>query len=207
MQHIRAGRRFRGVWFWALSGTVVAVLVLWGGTQIARAWGQSVDWYAGFGQWLGALCSLTAAVVALWIATSERRHADQQREIDLARQASLVRVTAANVSERDITGAPLALAGIGVRNRRPDRIFEIETVRFGTDGMEIVPLRVSSIEIHPNPQGHRYTVPELPHLSVGPDEVLHLVPHEPADYAAIRYTDSSGRRWQVDTYGNVGRFT
>lgn len=194
-----------------MLGVVVAVLVLWGCTQAARAWGQSVAWYAAFGQWLGALGSLIAAVVALWIATSERRHADQQREFDLARQASLVRVTAAQLSEPDLADAPAAPSGISVRNRRPDRIFEIETARFVLDGMEIVPLRLSSIAIHPNPQGHRYTVPELRNLAVGPDEVLHLIPDElankPAEYAAIRYTDSSGRRWLVDTYGNVGRLT
>lgn len=182
------------------------MLALWGGTQAARAWGQSVGWYAGFGQWLGALGSLIAAVVALWIATSERRHADQQRDADLARQASLVRVTS-NWSERD-AGAPPALR---VRNRRPDRIFEIETAWLAMDGVETIPLQLSSIELHPNPQGQRYAVSELPHLSVDPDAALLLTPNEtpdkPAEYAAIRYTDSSGRRWQVDTYGNVGRVT
>lgn len=31
------------------------------------------------------------------------------------------------------------------------------------------------------------------------------MPSSPADYAAVRYTDSAGRRWRVDTGGGVTR--
>jgi hypothetical protein len=44
---------------------------------------------------------------------------------------------------------------------------------------------------------------ELPYLAIAPDQVLSIFPRElpniPADYVAVEYTDSRGRRWQVDT--------
>ncbi|MBM4509284.1 hypothetical protein GS421_06865 [Rhodococcus hoagii] len=63
-----------------------------GRTQIALESGQDVAWYSGFGQWLGALGSMIAAGVALWIATSERQAAQEARDRDLAREAGLVTV-------------------------------------------------------------------------------------------------------------------
>ncbi|NKW33288.1 hypothetical protein GS942_14280 [Rhodococcus hoagii] len=69
----------RGPWIWVLYGTLVATWLSVAGTQIALESGQDVAWYSGFGQWLGALGSMIAAGVALWIATSERQAAQEAR--------------------------------------------------------------------------------------------------------------------------------
>ncbi len=106
----------RSVLFWAVVIAAVSIGVLFAGSQIARDNGQSVDWYTGFGQWLGALGSFTAAGAALWISTSDRRHtmADRRRatiqqDADLKRQAGLVRVTAEMLNRRQPVGPGIAL--------------------------------------------------------------------------------------------------
>jgi hypothetical protein len=202
--------RDRGVWFWALTGTSVAILLLWGGTQTARALGQSVQWYTGFGQWLGALGSLIAAGVALWIAVTDRRHADQRRDADLAREAGLVRVTAEKLGMWQPVGPNIATAAIGVKNRRTDRIFDIEVVRFVMRGEETRP-QIGDITLYPSPADRRMWASELPHLAIAPDQLLAIfpsgLPDIPADYAVVQYTDSAGRRWQVDTDASVKRLT
>ncbi|BBY11007.1 hypothetical protein [Mycobacterium marseillense] len=199
--------RTRGVWFWAIAAAAASLIVLFAGSQIAHDRGQSVEWYTGFGQWLGALSSFIAAVVALWIAVSDRRHVEKQLLADLAREAGLVRVTADIFYERDATNAPIRMAGVKANNRRTGRIFEIEVTRFVMGGREVSPLRLSSVELHPKPKGSYYTAADLPHLSIESDQSLYLYPNElpnnPADYVALAYTDSSGRRWQVDTDGKV----
>lgn len=63
----------RSLLFWALSVTTAVVVVVFIGSQIARDRGQTVDWYTGFGQWLGAIASFAPAGSAVWIATSDRR--------------------------------------------------------------------------------------------------------------------------------------
>ena len=73
---VRYWFRRRDVWFWGPTSVVLSVLVLLLGGQISRWIGQDVNWYAGFGQWLGALGSIVAAVAALWIATTDRKRAD-----------------------------------------------------------------------------------------------------------------------------------
>ena len=89
---IRAWLRARSVWFWAVPGTACSIFALWAGSQFARDRGQSVEWYTGFGQWLGAVGSLIAATVALWIATRDRKEReDELRSADRA-QATLVLV-------------------------------------------------------------------------------------------------------------------
>jgi hypothetical protein len=72
--------RTRGVRFWAATITVVSIGVLFAGSQIAHNRGQTVDWYTGFGQWLGALGSFIAAGAALWISVSDRRHSTAERK-------------------------------------------------------------------------------------------------------------------------------
>ncbi|MGV0624565.1 hypothetical protein [Mycolicibacter minnesotensis] len=191
--------RGRGVWFWAITITVASVLLLWGGSQIAHDHGQRVDWYTGFGQWLGALGSLIAAGVALWIAVTDRRHAARQRDADLSREAALVQVSAERFNP----------CGIRVMNRRTDRIFDIEVTRFVQYGSEVAPLAISHIDVHPTTEQVRYPWAELRHLAVAVDQAAYIypngIPDVPADYAAVAYTDSRGRRWEVDTDGGVRR--
>src|SRR5271156_1740308 len=93
-RHVRplAWLRSQGVWFWAIAVTATSVFVLWAGSQIAHDRGQSVEWYTGFGQWLGGLGSLTAAVVALWIATRDRRERARERRSEEKIHARLVRL-------------------------------------------------------------------------------------------------------------------
>jgi hypothetical protein len=202
------------VWFWAIATTVISLFVLFAGSQIAHDRGQSVAWYTGFGQWLGGLGSLIAAAVALWIAVTERRHVDRQQEADLARQAGLVQVAASKkFGKRDIMGPRFAAASVSVRNRRTDRIFDVELTRFVMQGNDIGSLEFSEIELFPESDGasSRRIRPTLDGITVAPDQLLLIFPNDqpdiPADYASVEYTDSSGRRWHVDTDKRVRRIT
>lgn len=214
--------------FWAVLGGIFAVSlsVLFVGSQVARDRGQSVDWYTGFGQWLGALASFMAAGVALWIAGSDRRRSDNmrveehaQQEADLARQAGLVQVNVEMFGVRQAAGANLPAAGIGIRNRRADRVFDIDVVKLIHQGTEVPFDLKTDIEFingwatSPVREMYEKRFPqsgELIGIAVDTDELLIIyqpqhLPNTAADYAAIAYTDPSGRRWQVDTKGVVTR--
>ncbi|NKZ99169.1 hypothetical protein GTA26_30050 [Rhodococcus hoagii] len=115
----------RGPWIWVLYGTLVAIVALWAGTQIALESGQDVAWYSGFGQWLGALGSMIAAGVALWIATSERQAAQEARDRDLAREAGLVTVRVFDEMRVPGAGATDVAPGIVVMNWRQSRLFNL----------------------------------------------------------------------------------
>lgn len=212
----------RGVLFWAGTISAVSVGALLAGSQIARDRGQSVDWYAAFGGWLSALGSFVAAGSALWIATSDRRRSDaerrcleDQKEDDLRRQAGLVRVTAEMIGRGQAVGPSIRTPAVGIRNRRTGRIFDIEVVRFIHDGVEtkLTPEMVNGFNIsppRPNQQGRFYFDSQLKGLVLETDEWLVIyqqddLPGTPADYAAVRYTDGAGGRWEVDTRGMVAR--
>lgn len=212
----------RGHGFWAGTIAVVAVGALFVGSQIAHDRGQSVDWYAGFGQWLGALGSFVAAGAALWISATDRRRADAARQrverqetADLERQAGLVRVTAEMLGQRQAVGPALPVGAVGIRNRRADRIFDVEVVKFihGGQEMDIEVDRTNGFAVFPRRPEHENRFPvdaELPGVALATDEWLVLyqqdsLPNTPADYAAVRYTDVAGRRWEVDTEGAVTR--
>jgi hypothetical protein len=85
--------RERGTLFWAVAGALLSVGALFAGSQIAHDRGQSVDWYTGFGQWLGALGSFIAAGAALLIATRDRRDRDKERLEAHRAEATLVIVS------------------------------------------------------------------------------------------------------------------
>jgi hypothetical protein len=214
--------RTRGVRFWAITISAVSVGALFAGSQIARNWGQAVDWYTGFGQWLGALGSFVAAGAALWIAVSDRRNTvaererrENQQDADLERQAGLVRVTAEKLGQRRAVGPSFAEAALGIRNRRSDRIFDIEVVKFIHHGeeMDLDIDMVNGFAVFPRRPEHETHFPvkvQLPGIALASDEMLVLyhssgMPGTPAEYAAVRYTDSVGRRWEVDTEGAVTR--
>ncbi|TLH61001.1 hypothetical protein C1S79_25770 [Mycolicibacterium phocaicum] len=72
---------------------LVSIGCLFVGSQIAYEHGQSVAWYTGFGQWLGALGSFAAAGVALWISTSDRRDRESERLAEEQTHARLVRMS------------------------------------------------------------------------------------------------------------------
>lgn len=213
----------RGPLFWALFVAAAVILVVYIGSQIAHDRGQTVEWYAGFGQWLGAIGSFAAAVAAVWIATSDRRRADQIRvgqrnreDADLARQAGLVTVTAKNLVRRSV-GPPSTAPSISIMNRRSEPIFDVEIVKFVLHGDEqSLPLQLDVINgfvLYPYPEAHEEVFPtasEFPGIRVESDQLLGI--HHPrdmesglADYVAIAYTDRSGRRWQVDTNRVVRR--
>lgn len=214
------GSRSHG--FWAATIAVVAVGGLFVGSQIAHDRGQSVDWYTGFGQWLGALGSFIAAGAALWISATDRRRADAARQqvedreaADLKRQAGLVRVTAEMLGQRQAVGPALPVGAVGIRNRREDRIFDVEVVKFihGGQELDIEVDRTNGFAVFPRRPEHEHRFPvdaELPGIALATDEWLVLyqqdsLPNTPADYAAVRYTDVAGRRWEVDTEGAVTR--
>jgi hypothetical protein len=207
--------------FWSAFITVASIAVLFAGSQFARAWGQTVDWYTGFGQWLGALGSFIAAGAALWISVTdrrrnddERRRAEERQEADLKRQAGLVSVTAEMIYRSQAVPPAIRTPAIGIRNRRADRIFDIEVVKFIHHGQELklLPDSINGFTIsppRPSQQGW-YQSGQLSSVALDPDEWLVIyqqgnLPNTPADYAAVKYTDRSGGRWEVDTKGAVTR--
>ena len=203
----------RGVLFWVATLTAASVALLFIGSQIAVERGQSVYWYAGFGQWLGALASFIAACAALWIASSDRKRAVKQQNADLAREAGLVQVTAEMLGKAQLAGLPsIPTAAIGIKNRRTGRIFDIEVAKFihGGEAMKLEIARLYGFAVHPPRAEEPCFAAQLPALVLESDELLVLyqqdsLPDTPADFAAVRYTDSVGRRWEVDTEGKVTR--
>lgn len=134
----RGWLRTQGFWFWPLTVATAAVAALWGGSQIAHDTGQSVDWYTGFGQWLGGLGSLIAAGVALLIATRDRRDRIAERRNEESTHARLVRLTA-----RSNRGSPTVTVTVSNFGSLP--ILDVELVaaawadhpkaRWGTNGI------------------------------------------------------------------------
>jgi hypothetical protein len=199
-------------WFWLATSTVIAVALLTAGTIAANRLDQSVEWYAGVGQWLGALGSLLAAITALWIATTDRRRADKlreaerrDREADLLREAGLVRVRFEEVPRRQqISGRAFGEPGIGISNRRADRIFDVELHTVTING-EDFRFDVETISVDGGPAARG----TLAHRVIEPHQELLLFAEISAyngkTFSAVRYTDQHGRRWQVDTAGAVAK--
>jgi hypothetical protein len=211
--------RTRSGLFWAITILAASIAVIAAGSQVAHDRGQSAEWYSGFGSWLGALGSFGAAGAALWISMSDRRHsvADRQRtedrqDTDLKRQAGLVRVTAEKLGRSQAVGPNIETASIGIRNRRPDRIFDIKVEKFVHHAQEVdlVPALVNGFTVFRRRQEHFYLAAQLPGIALETDEWLIIyqqddLPNTSADYASVTYTDSLGRRWAVDTDGAVDR--
>jgi hypothetical protein len=163
--------------------------------------------------------SFTAAGAALWISMSDCRHtmADRQRaeiqqETDLKRQTGLVRVTAELLSQRQHVGPGIRRASISIRNRRAEQIFDIEVMKFIHHGeeMELTVDRVNGFAVFPLKQENYSLTEQLPGLALKTDEWLVIyqqaaLPNTPADFAAAKYTDSAGRRWEADTEEAVTR--
>ncbi|OPX12980.1 hypothetical protein [Mycobacterium sp. AT1] len=218
----RLNLRSRGVRFWAVTVTAASVIVLWAGSQIARAVGQDVNWYTGFGQWLGALASFIAAGAALWISMSDRRNniedrrrLEREQQADLERQAGLVRITAEMLGRSQAAGPSIRTPSVGIHNRRADPIFDIDILKFIHHGqeLELKPAFINGFAISPPrpSQKHWYQEAQLRRIALAPDELLVIyqqddLPGTPADYVAVQYTDRSGARWEVDTAGAVKRF-
>jgi hypothetical protein len=196
-------------WFWLTALTVTSVALLTAGTIAANRLNQSVEWYAGVGQWLGALGSLLAAITALWIASTDRRRADTLREAerldrdaDLLREAGLVRVRFEEIPRRRLTGGTFGETGIGIRNRRADPIFDLELHTVTIDGQDFR-FDVDTVSV----DGGAAAQGTLTQRVVDPHQELLLFaeipPHNGETFTAVRYTDQRGRRWQVDTAGAV----
>lgn len=199
---------------WSLVGVVV-VAALWGGTQIARSVGQDVRWYSAFGSWLGVIASIFAAGTALWIATSDRRREDARRTAerdavarDLAREAGLVRVDVGYLTTvNGFSRAP----GLGITNWRVVDLVELEIVRLVVDGAEVDPVTVKKGSYHPIVSGAVKALRAMgdqrlfDHLVVSPRAVATAFPGGVTTFAAVRYTDMAGRRWEVDSESKVAR--
>lgn len=189
------------------AATALAVLVLWAGTQLMIAFDRDPAWYTGFGQWLGALGSLIAAAVALGIATTDRRHAAKlrdgeraERDADLIREAGLVRV---EIRDNDHGGS--ATKAVVVKNWRLSRIFELEVFEAKAVGSE-GNLEFERYQWFSMDNGKVPVFPGYMHtIAFSSTESLWMVPRGGAvpEFASLRYTDESGRRWQVDTEGNT----
>ncbi len=111
----------RGTRFWAIASATVAVSLLFIGSQIAHDRGQSVNWYTGFGQWLGALGSFIAAGVALWISVNDRHDRLSELRAEEQARARLVRVSAGWLPSR-------AAVEVRVENYGPLPVLDVELV-------------------------------------------------------------------------------
>ncbi|MGZ9829497.1 hypothetical protein ACXYTP_21510 [Tsukamurella ocularis] len=206
------------VWRWALFGTIGAVLVLTIATPIAAHAGIKSDWYAGYGQWLGAIGALVAAAVALGIATTDRRIAAEQRDAEnrerdatLKREAALVRVGWEQVTTMRTFGGDRTEPMITVTNRRDVPIFDIEVVGFVQDGQEPDNgFEVTGYMPLPLPDdanfAHQQPIPS--HLVVEPAESIAFAIGTVSDSPAlvtVNYTDQKGHRWQVKSSGGASR--
>ncbi|MUM19715.1 hypothetical protein FZI91_21805 [Mycobacterium sp. CBMA271] len=185
-------------------GLLLTLLLVFVGTQIAVWVGQDVNWYTGFGSWLGAIASVFAAVVALGIATSDRRRADRQRTIDsderneaLRRQASLVRATA---THGDL---------IKVCNWRSSRIFNIEITNVDIGGSNRLKT-IGSIRVRMNDGSDQISWWRTPleTLVLKPNQEAWIAVElaeryrlDTADKVAVRYNDEAGRSWEIDSRG------
>ncbi|CAM3726495.1 hypothetical protein TSOC111612_11375 [Tsukamurella ocularis] len=206
------------VWRWALFGTVGAILVLTIATPIAARAGIKSDWYAGYGQWLGAIGALVAAAVALGIATTDRRIAAEQRDAEnterdatLKREAALVRVGWEQVTTMRTFGGDRTEPMITVTNRRDVPIFDIEVVSFAQDGQEPdTRFEVTGYMPLPMPDdanfAHQQPIPS--HLVVEPAESIAFSIGTASDspaLVAVTYTDQKGYRWRVDSRGEASQ--
>lgn len=213
--------RNRGALFWAISLPVGSIALLFAASQVAHDRGQSVGWYTGFGQWLGALGSFTAAGVALWIALDGQRRDKQQRESDLLRQAGLVHVSVERVEQRQAAGRVGKCAAIVIKNYRPGRIFCIDLTQFLHRGKPAPPAAQISNGCDTFPTTTRWNPSRewtTNQLALKSDDMLALYLRgelsnpvhfenkgKPDFFVAVRYTDEDGHRWEIDTTGNVRR--
>jgi uncharacterized membrane protein len=192
----------RRIWLWFGIGSVAAVAVLSICSQIAKDHRQAVDWYTGFGQWLGALATFIAAVVALVIATTDRRRADDQRhaeqadrERDLSREAGLVRVDPSSEPSFHVVA----------RNHRLTKICEI-TVHLDRSDQ---PSPVRTFDTSNYTGGPDREAKYLPAIAVEAGETIafKMDGTQNPTHVALRYTDSTGRRWEVDHQRKVRKVT
>lgn len=206
----------RSPWFWLGVILVGSTVVLTVSTISANRLNQSVEWYAGVGQWLGALGSLLAAGMALWIVTTDRRRFDQlrqdeqrERDADLLREAGLVRLmdlrNTRDMNLDDLSGrSDSGVVGIKVRNYRADRIFDLDLSVDTAEAQTVDPMWTYAY-----PDGYEKSQVEPEKCTVAPDGELYLqarlrswIEHV---RITVRYTDQRGRRWQIDADGNVAR--
>lgn len=209
---------------WAAGVVATSVVVLVIGSQLARWTDQDVDWYTGFGQWLGAIASLLAAGAALWIATSDRRgtarrareertRAREDERVRLERVASLVRVS----YEGDALFMGNAIT-IVIENLRQDVIVNLEVTKYVIDGVNYARaegwLSAFVDRVPRTADGGQAplarTVPPNSILKLRPQTGLHFsdprwVPEAAPSLIEITYLDTAGLRWRVDSSGKAVR--
>lgn len=199
----------RPVRAWALVAAITVAALL-GATQVAKHLGQSVDWYGAFGGWLGAIASVFAGAVALWITTTDRRRNDALRtasdvaeEKKLAREAGLARVSLGQIVPSTALRPDLEDA-IVLTNWRRSNLFDVVLDEVTVAGAYFDPTGVKKVDYYPSDQPPRRIRPlplALERVVLQPREILgfFLPAGAVADYAAFRYTDDTGRQWSVDS--------
>ncbi|MGC5027443.1 hypothetical protein ACLQ3K_22065 [Tsukamurella sp. DT100] len=213
----------RQTWVWAAGIVAVSVVGLVAGSQIARWAGQDVDWYTGFGQWLGAIASILAAGAALWIATSDRRRADRlarerQDEDDEKERIRLERVAALVRVEHGTTVPQFGEAVfIQIINMRSETIVDVQITEYVIEGHNWATTEqwlsdhVRRIPRTPDgaPRPLNSDIPAnsavIRHAAEVPESDPAFVPRKVPELVVVTYLDSAGLQWQVDSTGRAER--
>ena len=205
----------RSTLFWAIAITVVLVAALFVSSQIAHDRHQSVDWYTGFGQWLGALASFVAAGAALWIATRDREYRALEQRAEQEAHARLI------VVSLDQPGGSHGYFPVGVSNFGTRAVLD---VAFDTATSDLFPSGTrakiydeASREIailDCDRSRHQFSFAFVDEESDEPVlrgklGSLGVYAYDPIDLSGfeawIRFRDADGVRWRRSSSGKVER--
>lgn len=193
--------------------TVLALLLI--GTRQGwtyNEWGNAATWF-------GAAGSLLAASAALWIATTDRRRADDRERrtehhaaLDLTREAGLVRIQAGEIQAPVLVGPGDTRLGVTLRNWRKSALFDVRLERIVIEGQEISPVELQKPcgALYPADGEKKalFSADELSRKMLDPGTTVSWIPKgisTAPELAVIHYTDDSGRRWEVDNASTLAR--
>ncbi|MBF4478290.1 hypothetical protein [Rhodococcus rhodochrous] len=193
--------------------TVLALLLV--GTRQGwtyNEWGNAATWF-------GAAGSLLAAGAALWIATTDRRLADDRERrtkhraaLDLTREAGLVRIQTGEIQAPVLVGPGDTRLGLTLRNWRKSALFDVQLERIVIEGQEISPVELErqAGAIYPQVGDKKafFSADELARKMLDPGTTVSWVPKgisTAPELAVVHYTDDSGRRWEVDNTSTLAR--
>ncbi len=201
-----------------LAGLLVLVTAL-ALLLIGNSYGWTYNEWGNAATWFGAVGSLLAAGAALWIATTDRRRADNRERrtehraaLELTREAGLVRIQTGEIQAPVLVGPGDTRFGLTLRNWRKSALFDVRLERIVVEGQEISPVELErqAGAIYP-PDGDKkayFSADELARKMLDPGTIISWVPRgisTAPELAIVHYTDDSGRRWEVDNTSTLAR--